>query len=162
MNKQDALPKIVTQCVELLTVYPKTEHEISLKIDTYLSKAYYQDLTDSDKDYIKQESLRKLKIADLINDDTYIAKYVESNTRSIKPDGPLLLYKKLRQKGVSSETLAQNAKKIAENEFDNAQRLLVKKFGNSDVSDQIPNSERQKKLAYLATRGFRYSTLTQQ
>ncbi len=149
---------VLNICINLLARYPKTEFEISHKIEEYLARPDFSELSTEERSHIKAEALERLIKAGLINDQEYLDSFIRGNNSSIKPDGTLLIYKKMRQKGIPVELLAAKSQEFEEFDKLNAIKLLQKKFGVSIIPQDLPIGEKQKMAAYLTSRGFRYTS----
>ncbi len=158
---QTSAQTVLNSCINLLAVYPKTEYEISKKVDVYLAKPSFDDLSQEEKAQVKVIVLERLINAGIINDTEYFESFLRGNNSSSKPDGTLLIIKKMRQKGIPSEIL--EGKFVEMEEFDkiNTVKLLKKKYGVSSISKDLPRAQQQKMAAYLASRGFKYVTVAE-
>lgn len=161
-NIEETVQSILNMCIDLLARFPKTEYEIAGKINEYIGKMDISKYSEQEIKEIKNLVLTRLKSSGLINDKEYVQSYLRGNNSSIKPDGSLLLFKKLRQKGIPIELLEQVSTQIEEFDKINASKLLTKKFGVSFVPMDLPMTERQKMVSYLAGRGFRYNSISMQ
>jgi SOS response regulatory protein OraA/RecX len=159
-NLETTAQAVVNMCIELLARYPKTEAEILLKIEEYISKSDQNGFSLEERESLKYTVVSRLKTAGLINDKEYLESFIRCNNSSIKPDGSLLIFKKLRQKGIPIALLEQKASDLEEFDKINASKLLNKKFGVSFLSSELTMSEKQKMVAYLTSRGFRYSAIS--
>jgi SOS response regulatory protein OraA/RecX len=161
MTDFEGLPqRIINYCINLLARYPKTEYEISQKVSEYLRRPAFAQLPAEEKNQIITTVLASLRNMELLNDSAYLESFIRGNNNSLKPDGSLLIIKKMRQKGISQELLAQNISQLEDFDKINAEKLLTKKFHVSSLSQAKSIDERRRMLAYLASRGFKYSTIS--
>ena len=155
MLKDEAYLKLVTLCINFLTVYPKTKSQTLRKIHDYLKSPDFGEFSDDDKESIAESVLENLIKIDIVNDQTYITKYISSNNASSKPDGSYLLVKKLREKGVSQDLLDKSFEQIQSFDALNAKKLLLKKY----KEEGLEGPQKRVKIAYLSSRGFNIGRL---
>ncbi len=155
MLKDEAYLKLVTLCINFLTVYPKTQSQTLRKIHDYLKSPDFGEFLKEDKESIAESVLENLIKIDIVNDQTYITRFISSNNASSKPDGSYLLVKKLREKGVSQDLLDKNFEQIQSFDSVNAKKLLLKKY----KEEGIEGPQKRVKIAYLSSRGFNIGLL---
>lgn len=155
MLKDEAYLKLVTLCINFLTVYPKTQSQTLRKIHDYLKASDFGEFSEEDKESIAESVLENLIKIDIVNDQTYITRYISSNNASSKPDGSYLLVKKLREKGISQDLLDKSFEQIQSFDAINAKKLLLKKYKEEGVD----GPQKRVKIAYLSSRGFNIGLL---
>ncbi len=132
---------------DLAINYLSYRHRSQKEMHDYLSG---KELFDAE---LVRQTLEWLVEYKYLDDDQFARQWVESRMRS-RPRGKMMLRWELKQKGVSSDQIAEAIEEICDDdlEVEGALRLLQKKRGRNTA--EISFEERRKLAQYLARRGF--------
>lgn len=141
--------------LKLLSRYPRTVHEIRSKLT---QKKYQAGIIDS--------VLAELADTGQLDDQAYTARWLETQLQQ-RPCGRLLCYKKLSQRGIAPELIAQA---LDENYPPAKERELARQAAQRKkeilATRQDQKNTEQKIAFYLKTKGFPgnviYETLNQE
>lgn len=144
MNKEKE--KIYQYALKLLAFCLRSEKEIYDKLIKKFEKT------------LVEQTIRRLKKANLINDEAFVRAFIK--TREIlKPKGKKALFLELRQKGIDKALINQ----ILENEYNEEKELfLAKKAAESRIKryKDLPRDKfEQKIVGFLLRRGFSWGTV---
>lgn len=108
-----------------------------------------------DKEIIS-EACKRLKKNNYLDDRAFIRQFISDEMR-LKRNGPLLIYKKLLQKGADRENINEllEAAYPEKTQIENARVLYAKKAASSK------NPDAQKIYAYLQQKGFPWDIIRQ-
>ena len=128
--------------LKLLSMYLRTEREISLKLR---EKGF------SDK--IIEELIAELKSQEYLDDKQYISEFIQHRIRS-RPCGKFLLIKKLLGKGVNKDLIDD----VLPDLMDEAKEIELARIATKSKLPTIHKSSKKKRgmalAAFLTSRGF--------
>lgn len=136
----DAPEKIWNYCLFLLSKRDYTAAEMQQKLSLR-----------SVPEEQREKYLTRLKDLDLINDQKYAERYLDSRLQ-IRPKGIFLLKKELAKKGIAESIITKAIQKKNINEYELARQFLLKKRKNASPPDL---KTKAKYLRQLASRGFK-------
>lgn len=96
--------------------------------------------------------VKRLKELGYLSNERYAETYVMQRTR--KGDGPLKITANLRRRGISDDLIASYLPKEDDYWLNEAQKVLVKRFGQVDHANARSRSAWKKHYTFLSGRGF--------
>ena len=134
--------KLHDRVINLISKFPKTEFELK----RYIRRKGYSE-------EIAEEEVRRLKKYDLIDDQKYANRYVESNRKYSKR----MLRKKLFEKGIDKNIINEV---LNQPEVDKKEEEILLKTAKKKLKRLKKDNEKKRKLfQYLARKGFDFEDI---
>ena len=147
MDEKEILENLLEKCYRYLSYRPRSEREMT----NYMLKKSARNKNIDEK--IIAAAIERLKEQDLVNDDSFVAWWVDSRS-AFRPKGPFALRGELLAKGISKDTIDRYFEDNKMDEADLAKKVLLKK------ERQLSSLEREEKfkksMSLLLRRGFSY------
>ncbi len=145
IQNHENLVQCLAQAYRYLARRAHLETELIRKLR---AKAYRKDVIVN--------AVKQLKKNNYLDDRSFISQFIKEEKR-FKRNGPLLIYKKLLQKGANRDDIEAllGAAYPEEEQLENAQFLFTKKAASSN------KPETQKIYAYLQQKGFSWDIIRQ-
>jgi regulatory protein len=111
---------------------------------------------------ISEKVIADLVSTSLLNDKEFAVAFIHDKLLS-KPHSSKRLESDLRQKGVAKDVIEEVLKEsgMSDNEEDRAREAAEKKWAQIARRESDQRKQKQKLIAFLASRGFKYDTIKQ-
>jgi len=135
--------KLYNSALNFLSYRPRSEWEVRFKLG--------KKNDDQEIDAV----VEKLKAIKQIDDEAFCRWFIDQRT-TFRPKGERALKYELARKGISKEIISKvfEAQEKPVSDFELAQRVAVKKFGEKVSLEEKPRIQR-----FLASRGFNYDVI---
>lgn len=150
---QEAYSIILSYCTRLINIKPRTVFEINKKIDEYLKR---RKIEVKDLGLIKKKVIKELIELKLLDDKKYALSFVELALIN-NPSGPVMLKKRLRNRGVDEKYIEEALAKFINDDvlFGVARKLAEKKMRMAGIDPgNLSQKEKAKIGRYLASKGI--------
>ncbi len=150
---EEAYPIILSYCTRLINIKPRTVFEINKKTDEYLKRRKIEVLG---LDAVKKKVIKELIELKLLDDRKYALSFVELALAN-NPSGPVMLKKRLRNRGVAEKYIEEALAKFVNDEvlLGVARKLAEKKMRMVGIKpSNLSQKEKAKIGRYLASKGI--------
>ncbi len=140
--------------IDYLSIKDRTAYEINVKLLQILRKKF-PELVES-ADTLIEHTQDRLRTMRLIDDASYVSKYIDSILLSEKAISPYMVRKKLLQRGVSPELIEANMARLS---GDDLQEKAILKLALKKQRLLKPPNKKSKLFKYLYQKGFDYNII---
>lgn len=162
LQKDSIYDKLYEYAIRSLQLKSRTSIELKRKLHEKLSSAYMFGKFKSESpvpkyelDKIIDKIISKLNNKKLLNDEEFAKTYIETRIHSRKSPSTRDLFNKLKQKGITDETLQQFKQEYEENDEANLINAARQKYTRLLARESDPKKLKQKLYMFLVSKGFK-------